>query len=676
MSTGIGLGLLAALVGVLYAAGCIRAVLAMSEGPSALGPIHAAIREGARAFLRTQYSVIALVGAGLALALALVPAFGPLTALGFVLGGLSSAAAGAVGMMAAVRANVRTTAAAADEGIGKALAVSLRAGSVTGFLVAALALAAVSGFYLLLAALAHGRAPGLGPLVGLAFGASLISIFARLGGGIFTKAADMGADLVGKIEQGIPEDDPRNPAVIADNVGDNVGDCAGMAADVFESYVVTLVSAMLVARTALPAVPRALDYPIALGAAGLVASVLGMQAARIGRGGSVLGAIGRGALLTVVLAAGGFLAVSVLYMDSLRLFGASLVGLAVALGLGAVTAYFTGARFPPTARIVRASRSGHATNVVAGLAVGLESLTLPALLIAGGILAAYAFADLYGIAVATCAMLALTPMVVSIDAYGPVTDNAGGIAEMGHLPVSVRKITDALDAAGNTTKAVTKSFAIGSAGLAALVLFAAFRAELSARGHAVDFSIDSPASLAGLFVGALLPLVFSGVILDAVAEAAARVVTSVRAQLEEHPDILEGTRAPDYGRTVTELTRHAIRKMLLPGLIPVLVPIVLVLAWRPLGPRHGLAQMIGGLLIGAIVTGLFQAIAMCTGGAAWDNAKKRIEAGAEGGKGSPAHQAAVTGDTVGDPYKDAAGPAINPMIKILNLVALLLVPFL
>jgi K(+)-stimulated pyrophosphate-energized sodium pump len=681
MNDAVGWSLAAAVLGIAYAAWCARWILRQGEGVAAMQVPYLAIRGAAQAFLRTQYFTIFKVGAAFIVVLAFVPYLGGMTALGFAVGGLCSALAGAGGMWVSVRANVRT-AAAAEAGLPQALRVAVRSGSVTGFLVGALALASVSGFYLLLGALSTSGVPDLRPLAGLGFGASLVSIFARLGGGIFTKAADVGADLVGKIEQGIPEDDPRNPAVIADNVGDNVGDCAGMAADLFESYAVTLVATILVAQWLLPAHPVAQHYPLALGAVGLVAGILGMQAVRLGNGMGILSALLRGVTLSGLFAAAGFYGVSRWLMAGIgaftagNLFAAALVGLVIAVTLVCSTIYFTSSGFAPVRRIAHASRSGHATNIITGLAVGMKSTALPVAIVAAGIIAVHGLAGIYGVAIATCAMLSLTPVIVTIDAYGPVTDNAGGIAEMAHLEEGVRKVTDALDATGNTTKAVTKSFAIGSAGLAALALFGAFTIDFRVHGHVFDFSIGNPYILAGLFLGALLPFLFGGYILDAVGVAAGHVVMEVREQFRVHPEILAGTRLPDYARTVDILTRESLRGMLIPGLIPVAAPLLIALIMMPLGPRGSAAQMMGGLLIGVIISGYLLAVSMSTGGAAWDNAKKYIEAGHEGGKGSAAHHAAVTGDTVGDPYKDTAGPAINPMIKVINLIALLLVPFL
>jgi len=681
MNLVVGLSLAAAGLGICYAAWCARWILSQEEGASALQVPFLAIRDAAHAFLRTQYTTIFKVGLVFVVVLAIVPHLGVLTAVGFAVGGLCSALAGAAGMWVSVRANVRT-AAAAEKGLASALQVAVRSGSFTGFLVGALALASVSGFYLLLWALSASAMPDLQPMAGLGFGASLVSIFARLGGGIFTKAADVGADLVGKIEQGIPEDDPRNPAVIADNVGDNVGDCAGMAADLFESYAVTLIATMLVAEWLLPVHLVAQHYPLALGAVGLVAGMIGMQAVRLGKDFHILYALLRGVIVSTVLAAIGFYGIShwlVVGMGAFsadKLFAVTLVGLVIALTLVGSTIYFTSSSFAPVRSIARASRSGHATNIITGLAVGMKSTVLPVLIVAAGIIVVYSLAGVYGIAIATCAMLSLTPVIVTIDAYGPVTDNAGGIAEMAHFPEDVREVTDTLDAAGNTTKAVTKSFAIGSAGLAALALFGAFTIDFGVHGHVFDFSIGDPYTLAGLFIGALLPYLFSGYILDAVGVAAARVVTEVREQFHGHPQIMEGTRPPDYARTVSILTRESLRGMLIPGLIPVAAPLLIALIWVPFGPHGSAVQLTGGLLMGVIISGYLMAVSMSTGGAAWDNAKKYIEAGHEGGKGSSAHHAAITGDTVGDPYKDTAGPAINPMIKVINLIALLLVPFL
>ena len=674
--------LITALAGVAYAVWCARWVLRQSEGSEALQPAYVAIGDGAEAFIRTQYRTILIVGALLLIPLWLTPHFGFLTALGFAVGGLCSALSGIVGMKVAVRANVRTTAAAMDQGLGRALQIALRSGSVTGFLVGALALASILVFYLLLWSLSDSNEIDLQPLAGLGFGASLVSIFARLGGGIFTKAADVGADLVGKIEQGIPEDDPRNPAVIADNVGDNVGDCAGMAADVFESYAVTLIATILVAAGVAAGDLTGQIYPLALGGVALLASMVGVHSARLGRDGNVLNVLMRAVLIAIVLSGIGFYGVSQwllgenpLYSAN-ALFGSALVGLGVGVGMVAATTYFTGTDHPPVREIARASRSGHATNIITGLAVGMQSPLVPTLVIAAGVVAAYTLAGVYGIAIATTTLLSLTPVVVSIDAYGPVTDNAGGIAEMAQVSSQARDVTDALDAAGNSTKALTKVFAIGSAGLAALALFVAFKMEFGARVAGISFAIDDPYVLAGLFIGSLLPFIFSGITFKAVGKAAAAVVEGVRAQFEADPKILSGEHRPDYATTVEMLTLASIRGMIIPGLLPVIVPLLVAFAWTPFGPAGSGAQLMGGILIGAVTSGLILALMLSTGGAAWDNAKKYIEAGHFGGKGSAAHKAAVTGDTVGDPCKDTAGPAINPMRKVLSLMALLLVPFL
>ncbi len=667
-----------ALAGLLFALANARWVLAQPRGPEPLQLPYRAIREGAAAFMRTQYGIVALVGLALALLLWLVPGFGPLTAAGFLLGGICSGLAGVLGMWVAVRANVRTAAAAGEGGLDQALALALRSGSVTGFLVGGLALAAVGGFWLFLQREAGGD---LRPLAGLGFGASLISIFSRLGGGIFTKAADVGADLAGKIEQGIPEDDPRNPAVIADNVGDNVGDCAGMAADVFESYAVTLVAAMLVARAGFPAEPAAQLLPLALGGGAALAAIPGLLLAlRPARGGPLM-AITGGLLGGVLLAAAGYALICLLLAPAAlgapwHLAGSALLGLLVGAVMVLVTDYYTSARFRPVQRIVHASASGHATNIIAGLAAGMRSTALPTLVVALAIVAAWHLAGVYGIALAAVGLLALTPLVVSIDAFGPVTDNAGGIVEMAGLPGSARNVTDALDAVGNTTKALTKVFAIGSAGMAALVLFVAFKMELVAGLPGLRFGIGDPDVLAGLLIGSLLPFVFSGLSMESVGRAASAIVLEVRRQFRERPGILKGEELPDYGHAVAFLTATSVREMVIPGLLPVLTPVAIALAWGLWGAPGDAAQAMGGALIGSICSGLLMALMLCTGGAAWDNTKKWIEAGHEGGKGSPAHHAAVTGDTVGDPSKDTAGPAINPMIKVLNLVALLLVPWL
>ncbi len=667
---------LAAGLGAIYALGCALWVLRQPLGDEALRGPYLAIREGAAAFLKVQYSTITVVGVATFTLLWATPKFGLSTALGFALGGLCSATAGILGMTIAVQANART-AAAAQTRLPQALKIAYRSGSVTGFLLGSLALAAVTGFYLYLRS---GPEPeNLTPLAGLGFGASLVSIFGRLGGGIFTKAADVGADLAGKVEQGICEDDPRNPAVIADNVGDNVGDCAGMAADVFESYAVSLAATVLVASRLSPD-PIFQYYPLALGGAALLAQLLGGQFLWLPKNASVGFALLRAVTISILLAAFSYHWIGErLLQDQAELkdalFFAALMGLGVGLGLVINTAYFTSLRFNPVQRIAAASCQGHATNLITGLAVGMKSTAFPTLLIAVGVIAAYQLAGVYGIAIATTALLTLTPIVTAIDAYGPVADNAGGIVEMAKLPETVRRGTDVLDAAGNTTKALTKAFTIGAAGLAALTLVVAYKLEFGVHSARLRFSLDDPYVVAGLFLGALLPFVFSGLALDAVGRAAARIVEEVRRQFRTNPAILAGKAKPDYAQAVAMLTRAAIQGMIAPGILPILAPVVAACA-APWLPPASMARLVAGMLIGSVTTGLILALSMGTGGGAWDNAKKYIEAGHFGGKGSPAHHAAVTGDTVGDPYKDTAGPAINIMSKALSLVAVLMAPFL